>query len=334
VRRERRDRRQFVDEARHFLGRDLERPGAVMLDGDRPARLAGLRGGHLDLHAGAEPAQDIQERRPRRIQPDIVDADLRAGQRRGGHEPERRGREVAGDAQRLRAEALAAGDRDREAVDVDRAAEGAQRALRMVARRRGLDDRRRARRVQAGEQDGALHLRARRLGAMLDGVQRPAVDPVDPVDNNRGVAVGGLDPCAHAFEGGNHAPHRAPGQRRIADEGRGERMAGQHAGEQPQRRAGIPGVERRRGRTELAKPSSQYNDGASRPFRNLDTELPQARQRGPAVGPGGEVGKGRPAVRERRQQGVPVGDRLIAGDAQAAAEALGGRNRRGGRQRH
>ena len=37
----------------------------------------------------------------------------------------------------------------------------------------------------------------------------------------------------------------------------GERVAGQHAGQQPHRRAGIAGVERGRGRTESPETSSQ-----------------------------------------------------------------------------
>ena len=69
------DRRQFVDQAWHFLRPDVERPGAVGLDGYRAARLARLVAGDIDLDAGAEAAQHAQERRTRRIQPHVVDRD-------------------------------------------------------------------------------------------------------------------------------------------------------------------------------------------------------------------------------------------------------------------
>ena len=89
-------------------------------------------------------------------------------ERRGGDGPEGRRRDVAGHAQV--AAPAAAGRRAtamaRPAI-VDRHAERGERALGVIARGRRLDDAGRALGVQAGQQHGALHLRARHLGRVV-----------------------------------------------------------------------------------------------------------------------------------------------------------------------
>jgi len=75
MRGERRDRRQLVDQPWYFLGRDVERAGAVAFNRDAPARLAGGGLQDLDLDARAEAPQHAEQRRPRRIQADILDVD-------------------------------------------------------------------------------------------------------------------------------------------------------------------------------------------------------------------------------------------------------------------
>ena len=61
-------------------------------------------------------------------------------------------------------------------VGLDGDAEGVQRALGVVAGGDRLDDRRVAVGLQAGQEHGALHLRARNFGMVRDAAQPRAVD--------------------------------------------------------------------------------------------------------------------------------------------------------------
>ena len=96
VRREGRDRGQLVDEAGHFLRRDVDRTGASPSTTIVPRGSPASVRGRLDVDPRAEAAQHVEQRRARRIQADILDVDARARQGGGGDQPERGRREVAG----------------------------------------------------------------------------------------------------------------------------------------------------------------------------------------------------------------------------------------------
>ena len=108
---------------------------------------------------------------------------------------------------------------------------------------------------------------------------------------------------------------------------RREGLAGQHAGQHPHRRAGVAGVERRGGRTQMAQSSSHQSDGGGgvgrrstpRPRRHASVDWQSAPRR--------IVAQVRRPVGERREQGVAMRDRLVAGHAQPAADAAGRRQR-------
>ena len=157
-------------------GSDRHGAGAVVLDDDRPARLAGVGGRDLHRDARAEAAQHVDERGARRVEADVFDFDPGAGNGGCGDHPERRRREIAGHRQRLSLQALSPGDRYGRAVDRDRTPESCNRSLGVVAGRRRLADAGRALGVQTGQQHRAFHLRARRLGFVCNGVQSRAVD--------------------------------------------------------------------------------------------------------------------------------------------------------------
>ncbi len=136
TRRQGSDRRQLVDESGHFLRPDFEPAGSIALDDDRAARLARFCRRDVDFNPGAETPEDVEQRRPRRIEADVLDLDPRPWERRGANQPERGGREVAGDHQRAALEALTAGDGHGQPVDRHAAAERGHRPLGMVARSR------------------------------------------------------------------------------------------------------------------------------------------------------------------------------------------------------
>jgi hypothetical protein len=221
---------------------------------------------------------------------------------------------------------LAASHRDRQAIDLGAAAEGRERPFGVIAGRGRLHHAGGPLGVQTREEDRALDLRARRLGLVRNRVQPCAVD------RDRRVAVGRLDAGAHALQRPDDAAHRPAGQRSIPDHRRRKGVAGQHAGQQPHRGAGVAGVERRGGRTELTETSSQYSDRAVRRLFHLDAQGAQAAQRRPAVCPGSEMCQCRPSVGERGEQGIAVRDRFIARNGEPAAQAAGRRDDGGGRR--
>ena len=133
------------------------------------------------------------------IDPDILDRDVAARPDRGGNDGEggRRGIARHDDvaAQKLgpadHGDALAAAFRGRHA---HLGAEMAQQALGVIARGLGLDHGGLARGVEAGQQDGALHLRRGHRQAVLDGQHLVGAD-----DGERQAAArAALEARAHA----------------------------------------------------------------------------------------------------------------------------------------
>ena len=245
MRRQRRERRQLVDDARHFVaarsrrGRRRAGAGRVIVPSGSPAALAVLRRRRRRRPTRRRTSRD---RRARRVQADVLDLDLRARERprpppartpptRCRPARDRSGRAAAGRPRR------STPCRVRSTSDAERG----ERPLRMVARGRRLDDARRAVGVEAGEQHRALDLGARHVG--LDSRSACRCRALRRVSGGRPSV--GLDPRAHARQRLDDAAHRAARQRRVADHRRCETDAGQDARQQPHRRAGIAGVERR-----------------------------------------------------------------------------------------
>ena len=191
----------------------------------------------------------------------------------------------------------------------------------MVAGLRRLGDRGRAARVKAGEEDGALDLRARDRGLVRNALQRRAVD------RERRVAVDRLDPGAHPRQRLDDPPHRPARQRLVADE-HGGRMGGRPA-RPPASASSCPSCRRRAalpGERQPPKPRPTIvTTSACWSHRRRPRRL-QAGQRRPAVGARRVVREARPAVGQGREQRVAVRDGLVARHAQAAAHAPGGRS--------
>ncbi len=104
---ERRDCRQFVDQAWNFVGPDLDRPDVLVGDGYRPPGLAAIRHGRLHLDPRPEPAEHVEQRGSRRIETDLLDLDARPWHGRRGNQPEGGGGEIAGHGELPGGETLA-----------------------------------------------------------------------------------------------------------------------------------------------------------------------------------------------------------------------------------
>ena len=96
VRGQRAEHRQLVDDAGHFVRRDLGRAQLAVADDDR-ARSARRRRRVAASTSMSAPIRRRTSMMPVRVgfRPTSLDDDFRAGQRRGGHHPERRRRDIA-----------------------------------------------------------------------------------------------------------------------------------------------------------------------------------------------------------------------------------------------
>ena len=108
----------------------------------------------------------------------------------------------------------------------------------MVAGGLGLDNGGPARRVQPRQQDRRFHLRRGHRQLVGDGD-----GPCRAADRDRQAAAARRELGAHLPQGRHYALHRAFRQRRIAGKRGLERVRGDDADQQPDRRAGIAEVQ-------------------------------------------------------------------------------------------
>ena len=141
----------------------------IAFDDDRAARFAGRRWrSACDVHAGAEAAQDVEQRRARRVQADVLDvrrANRGAPRRRPARRRPRRSRRAPAASGRAGAGRRRPTRSGRRPSTVTPKAASARSVWSRVCGRFG--DAGRALGVQAGQEDRALDLRARRLGRVV-----------------------------------------------------------------------------------------------------------------------------------------------------------------------
>ena len=171
-------------------------------------------------------------------------------------------------------------------------------------------------REQPGEQDARLHLRARHRQLVADPAQLAALD------RERRLAVGALDARAHLGERVGDPVDRPAAERLVAVELEAALLAGEDAGEQPQRRARVAAVDRRV-RLRAARA------GRRRATRSVSTSssstvTPSARTAAIVASVSPERPKPRtdvsPSAIAAEQHGA-VRDRLVARDGDVAASS-------------
>ena len=244
---------------------------------------------------------------------------------RRGDGRERRRRQVAGHAQVARLQPLAAAHRDGAAVNRGRHAERLERALGVIAGGRRLGDAGRALGVQAGQQHGALHLGARHLGLIVDGVQRAAVDHDRAAGRPRRPRTGRPSASSGAIT-------RRIG-RRVSEASPNSVVAKGWAARTPASirmvRPGIATVEPGRGRDKpAAGPGPRSSPGPSSGAAGACDTPRAARQASVdcTVGAGRVVGERGDAVGQGGQNRVAMRDRLVAGNSDSASHGAGGSN--------
>src|SRR5206468_2561218 len=117
---------------------------------------------------------------------------------------------------------------------------------------------------QTREENRALYLRAR--GACIP-IDAPKIDAVDR--HRQAISVFELEARAHIGQGLGDAFHRATTEAVVADEGRGERVRGDNAGQQAGCGTAVPAVERppRRPERTQAPPAHTHRVGETAYFR-------------------------------------------------------------------
>ena len=199
--------------------------------------------------------------------------------------------------------------------DVDAAR--AEHALGVIARSRRLARPSRARRRRsAGEQDGALHLRARDLAAAtrcraaLRRERSSASPPCGGSSTRAPIASSGF------------ATRRIGRRLRLASPTNVAVIgsAGDDAGHEPRRRAAVAAVEIVRRRAQRRADRRPSTTMSCRQRRNVRAERAQHAGRGVHVGRLEDAGDARRAVAERGEDQRAMRDRLVARDAQRAAD--------------
>ena len=249
-----------------------------------------------------------------------------------GDDHERGGAWIGGDGDGLRLQLGPPDEADdggavRRALDGEIGAEALQHPLGMVARRHRLDDGGDAFDIEAGQQHRRLHLRGRHGHAIDDRGHR-----VGAADGQRQAIAGARDDLgAHLPQRLQHAAHRPPRQRGIADEGGGEGMGAGDPDAKPHAGAGIAEID----------DSLRFQQAAgSQPVDAPQAVAPalHARAEG-AHGAGGRhdvLGFEQPgdagfADGERAKHEGAVGDRFVAGNDDAAGQrSRGSRAHRSG----
>ena len=147
-----------------------------MANADASARLALRHAVDVHLHVGAGPGQDAEQRRPGRIQAQVHDLEVRAGQGGGRDGPERGRRNIAGNGGFHGLEGLEPLQPDGVAVAIDPDTKRGEGQLRMISCGDRLVNRCATFGLEARQQHGALDLRAGHVGREVDGRQPSARD--------------------------------------------------------------------------------------------------------------------------------------------------------------
>ena len=167
---ERRQDRQLVDELRAPRPAGSRRASSARVaHADGADRLAAALLGDLGVDDGAEAAEHVQDGRAARVEPDAFDGDVRARGARRRRPPGRRPRRCRPGPGGPRLEAAARRSPTRGARPRLAATPKAASARSVWSRvGRGLGHRGRALGLQAGQQHGALHLRAGHVGPIVE----------------------------------------------------------------------------------------------------------------------------------------------------------------------
>ena len=269
--------------------------------------------------AGAHPLEDPEQARAPRIEVDAVHVELRAGHERRGDDQWRGRGEVTRNLDLAERQPLGGTDADALGPPCDRCAGGLEHPLGVVASRDGLDDRRLAVRIEPGEQDGRLHLRARHRQSVGDRVERA------PLHAEGEPSVSALDARTHLPQRIDDPPHRTGAERRVSDELELlPRLTGQDAREQTDERAGVAAVD---GSARGGQPAEADARDAQLVVRLLghgDTARSYGGDRGLGVGRATEACDAGLPFADRADQHRAVRDRLVARDCDVTDESRHG----------
>ncbi len=286
------------------------------------------------LDMSAHGAQHLEQPGSGGIEADILDHEIAAGHDQRGDHEEGGGRRIARHDDVLRLQIRFAVQRDYPfaifLLNGKIGTEAAQHPLRMVARRHRLDHAGGPGDVEARQQQCAFHLCAGHRQAI--GNRDRGVEAAQR--QRQSASLARLDLRADLRQWLDHAAHRAFRQAGIANKGRGDRMAGNKAHQEPRRGARIAHVERF-GRLQQAA-NAHAMDAPNSVSLALDgrAHLAHRLRGGEHVLALQQAGNARFAHGQRAEHDRTVADRLVAGHADTSGQRTArgeAARRRGGR---
>ncbi len=307
------EHRQLVDEPWDELAPDLDRAELPAPDEDIGDRLPVDLGLSQEFHIGPHFPEDVQESDAGGVHTHISDPERAPGAGGARGDEERGGGEIPGDRNGPSPE-LPGDDPDPEALPLEFRAEVGEHPLGVVPGGRRLHHLRLPVGLEAGEEDGGLHLGAGHGELVGDPAEPPAPDPQGRV---LPLPAGDLRP--HAGEGLDDPPHGAAGEGIIAHQHRLEGPPREDPAQKPHGRPRVPTIQRSPGRGEALRarapdhhhiPSGGY----------LHPQSPEAPGGALHIGGRGEaLDLGLPLGQRSQEQG-PVGDGFIPRDPDLSPE--------------
>ncbi len=279
----------------------------------------GTRLGH-HLQAGAHALEHVQQAGSSGVEPHAGGHQVRPGHQQGGHQEEGGRAQIGRYDDPVQVQRVHRGD----VHHVGTACPGLAQHLGagvgdqpfgMVAGRRGLHHRRLAPGAQPGQQYAGLHLGGRDRHVVDDPAQRSA----SQAERREAVARPGPDGSAHLPQGLEHPGHGTAADAGVAGEHGQEGPGGQQAREQADQGAGVGHVDDVL-RLAQTLPTPAVDEEVAVPFLDDDPQGPHGGDRGQRVGRGQETGDAAGGVADCPQQHRPVGDGLVSGDADLAAQ--------------
>ena len=285
---------------------------------DRAHRLPRPLARHLHVEVGAHPPQHLDETDAAGVQAHVLDHQVRPGGDAGGHHEEGGRRRVAGDVE-IEGRQGAGLDPGTAGDGRQPGPEGGQEPFGVVTAGGRLGDLGGAGGLQAGDEQGRLH-----LGAGHRQIESGAGQVAAP-DRQRDEhpALPAVDAGAHGPQRLDHPGHGTAGQGRVAVEDAVERPAGQQPGQEAGRRPRVAAVDDGFGLAQAVESRAPHaghavGGGADLHAQGGDGGAGAA----DVVAVGQAADAGCPVGHGREQQG-PVRDRLVTRQPQPPDQGAG-----------
>ena len=270
----------------------------------------------MGFDVGAHGLEGVEDAGAEGVEADVADGDFGVGVEDGGGDPEGGGGDVAGDVEIEGLEVVGGLAANLAAGGAEHRALGLEDAFGVVAGGGGLAQDGGAVGAQGGEDDGGLDLGAGDGDVEFGAVEAAGGDGQGCV----GAVRPAVDAGAEGAEGAHDAVHGAGAQGGVAGEDGVEGPAGEQAAGEAHGGAAVAAVEDVGGFAEAVEAEAGDRQ-LMFVHRHVGAERPDEGGAGAGVGAEAGVAQASLAAGLGAEQQAPVGDGLVAGDRELAAQA-------------